>query len=805
MTRATLFLILFGWLLLPIAGRAQTLSISGGIKSFASLTNTAVTMTGRCELHLTDAASPLPGCHVNLNSPDAWLFLENVRPSAVISTYLSQITVSGAAAVSGTNVRVVEYAMGTVIIPHPPTFQPMQVFSGTQFSGSSLQLGLYTIYNNANLGALYQGISSFTLKRGYMATVATQANGSGNSRVYVAQDGDITVSAVPSSLSGGIAFVRVFPWSWTGKKGWAGAAQMLVDPLWSYDWDNVATSTPDTEYVPMRHDTNWDAFANINNKHGSTQVLGFNEPDSSTQANMTVAGAISMWPALMASGLRLGSPAPTDGGSQWLYDFIDQADALNYRVDYVAVHFYRCGQTSAQLFSYLQAVHNRTKRPVWVTEFNNGANWTSCAQPTLAQNAAAIGSWMDMMESTPWIERYSVYNWVQASRAMVDDSGALTPAGIVYLDKTSHNAFQQNLPAGAGTDADYQFSGGATDSTGNGNDALLAGAPTYVSGKSGGPAIQMDGVNDYVQIPANVGSGTDFSFAAWVKWNGGANYQRIFDFGDGTTNYLFLTPSSFSKTLRFAITTGGNTTEQRVETSGLPTGVWTHVAVTLTGTTVKLYVNGALAATNSSLTLNPSLVAAKYDYLGKSQFPGDPLFSGQMQSVMVTGYAMTAAQVAALAQPAVSGTLSMAGRANMAQPLTFTLTPTGATTGVIITQTVTPAADGTFALVGIPTGTYLLGIKGSQCLKKDITVSTVTGTAVIPNTITLLAGDLNGDNQVAGADLAMVRAAYGSAAANGTTPASPNWNPLCDLNGDGLVTATDMAMVRANYGKLGDP
>src|SRR5262249_40121654 len=147
--------------------------------------------------------------------------------------------------------------------------------------------------------------------------------GTGMSRVYVAQDGDISVSVLPPDFDRAIGLVRVFPWRWTGKKGWAGAPQMLVNPLWSYDWNNVATSAPDVEYAPMRHNRYWNAYANINNKRDSTHVLAFNEPDSASQANMTVAQAIAEWPNLLASGLRLGSPAPTDGGLNWLYAFID--------------------------------------------------------------------------------------------------------------------------------------------------------------------------------------------------------------------------------------------------------------------------------------------------------------------------------------------------------------------------------------------------------------------------------------------------------------------------------------------------
>ena len=47
------------------------------------------------------------------------------------------------------------------------------------------------------------------------------------------------------------------------------------------------------------------------------------------------------------------------------------------------------------------------------------------------------------------------------------------------------------------------------------------------------------------------------------------------------SHYLFLSPSSGSGTLRFAIADGGG--EQRLETSALASGSWQHVAVTLSG------------------------------------------------------------------------------------------------------------------------------------------------------------------------------------------------------------------------------
>jgi hypothetical protein len=150
----------------------------------------------------------------------------------------------------------------------------------------------------------------------------------------------------------------------------------------------------------------------------------------------------------------------------------------------------------------------------------------------------------------------------------------------------------------------------------------------------------------------------------------------------------------------------------------------------------------------------------------------------------------------------VSGTVSLQNVAagNMAQPLTFTLTPTGVTAGgAIITQAVTPAAaDGSFTLTGIPAGTYTLGIKGSKWLRKDVALDT-TGGNVTGLSVSLLGGDANGDNQVTALDLLAVKNAYN------TVLGGPNYNAAADFNCDGQVTALDLLIVKLNYNKTGDP
>ena len=146
-----------------------------------------------------------------------------------------------------------------------------------------------------------------------------------------------------------------------------------------------------------------------------------------------------------------------------------------------------------------------------------------------------------------------------------------------------------------------------------------------------GSALQLNGGSpaSYVQLPQGIVTGlTDFTIAAWVNPAAVPNWARVFDFGTGETAYMFLTVSAGgTNNPRYAITTTGNGSEQRLDAPGpLPLNQWTHLAVTLSGSTGTLYVNGAAVATNSAMTLNPSsLPATTQDYVGKSQFPPDPV------------------------------------------------------------------------------------------------------------------------------------------------------------------------------------
>jgi hypothetical protein len=249
-------------------------------------------------------------------------------------------------------------------------------------------------------------------------------------------------------------------------------------------------------------------------------------------------------------------------------------------------------------------------------------------------------------------------NWFTFHYYDGNNGGAAT-VGLMQMDWTD-----DGWPALTNDwSAFYPLNVNAHEHLGLYNGTLKNGA-TITNEPGRGNVLKLDGLASYILVPDPVANCS--TIAAWVKWNGGPVWQRVFDFGTDTTNYFFLTPMANSGKMRFAITTTSNGGEQQIEAAAaMPTGSWCHVAVTLDGKKGLLYLNGEPVGTNSNLTIRPWQTLAKNNYLGKSQWPADPLFSGEIGSFRIFGRALSAAEIRdlAYAQPAMAHRYSFATNA----------------------------------------------------------------------------------------------------------------------------------------------
>jgi hypothetical protein len=221
---------------------------------------------------------------------------------------------------------------------------------------------------------------------------------------------------------------------------------------WSANMNHGATNSGGAFIPPLdslRHDLSGGAKP--------VHLLGFNEPDRTDQANMTVSTAISLWNRLESMDAPLVSPAPGSASGTWFQDFNTQADALGLRRDFTAVHWYAAPDASS-LIGFLQGIHTTYGKPVWLTEFS-AVSWDGLGNWSKGSNFNFLAEFLWRAESLPWLKRYSLFQYAEGGGSGTDNpnaprsntrnaDGSLTAFGELYAgwdavtnvvnDKTYH-------------------------------------------------------------------------------------------------------------------------------------------------------------------------------------------------------------------------------------------------------------------------------------------------------------------------------------------------------------------------------
>ncbi len=205
----------------------------------------------------------------------------------------------------------------------------------------------------------------------------------------------------------------------------------------------------------------------------------------------------------------------------------------------------------------------------------------------------------------------------------------------------------------------------AGDASGQGQTATLVNGPTWGAGRVSG-AVQLDGGNDYVQLPAapfgnypSAGAATNYqrTFAVWFKTTGSGVILGQTDVGtpvggwpSGYVPALYLDGSG---RLRGSMFWHGAVEVQNVSANAYNDGAWHHVVNTYANGTETLYVDGV--GVGSQAVSEYGYNSGYAYYLGTGFTASWPMgsggwsyFSGSLDEVRLYDRALAAADVAAL-------------------------------------------------------------------------------------------------------------------------------------------------------------
>lgn len=188
----------------------------------------------------------------------------------------------------------------------------------------------------------------------------------------------------------------------------------------------------------------------------------------------------------------------------------------------------------------------------------------------------------------------------------------------------------------------WKFNGNASDVSGNDNNGTVNGAtPTIGQNGQANNAYSFNGTSAYIDN----GTGTSLSIndnltlSAWIR---PTNYHTVGYYslkniilarGPATT-YNYALQATDDTTISFIKRTGSEGLQfYHFNSLSNLTNTWTHVVMTVQGTTATLYINGSLS---SSKVVGPiSAVAGDRLYIGGAGATLETLFSGSIDDVRI--------------------------------------------------------------------------------------------------------------------------------------------------------------------------
>ena len=318
--------------------------------------------------------------------------------------------------------------------------------------------------SNASTGSTTSTTSSSSSSSSSGSNSSGSTSASGSTTASGSSSGSgTTTSGGTGSTSGSGSTTTVM-----AKSAKRGVAYDLMDPAdflalspgvsWWYNWGTQPNAAAPTDFLtayqadfyPMIWGAQYDVnavetylLAHTNIKY----LLVMNEPNLTSQSNLTPQQAAALWPDFEAisikTGVKIVGPQITWGTMpnyqnpvDWLDAFYAAYEAANGgrkpRIDYLGFHWYDYG-----LNDQLNAL-TKYGLPFWVTEFANWHSQNDGAQiDTLAKQEAQMTDMVATCEGRSDVLRYAWFTGRISPDPHYDSllgaPGQLTPLGQLYL------------------------------------------------------------------------------------------------------------------------------------------------------------------------------------------------------------------------------------------------------------------------------------------------------------------------------------------------------------------------------------
>jgi len=500
--------------------------------------------------------------------------------------------------------------------------------------------------------------------------------------------------AVPATFDGsGSTNVDYYHWSWDGvptpfPDNQAATPIDMTDNegLWHFD----SSVTADTSGLGANFTATGSPTLSAPGKIGSNRVVfdgtsGLEVPLSGTSSTSgTISGWVNIGPAGfdgakiifgLEDGSTIGGWRALNVGGTGILNFYFYGGSIATAATLFASTWYHLvvswqpdgGQDRVKVYVNGASVLNTLTGSLVTlpanTPFLVALHGTSGAWPYTPtytpMEADELAVWSRVLSDT---EVSGIYAAQNVGPLLVPSGSTVDNAPIPFPDNKATAPIDMT-----GNVALWHFEGNANDTSGDGNNGTVSGA-TQVAGKVGSNAYSFDGISDYIDVGSSFAYTTeDFSFSFWVQEGASqSGYVNIFGNQSGPwPNKGFCLENDSSGSHSYRIVTGdGSWTFGSAVT--LTPGVWTHLAITRSGTMVSIYRDGVLAVSDNSF---PTTITATTipTYLGANQSFGN-YWNGILDEFAIWERTLGAIEVFSIYK-AQSGTIAGVGDS------AFTFTP----------------------------------------------------------------------------------------------------------------------------------